>query len=146
VAAVPPELRQLSSAMSMFAFQLLGYALAPLVSALVMDLLVVDFDDCTVDISHANVSTLANVTCGQNNTWIGATFNDTLAIEKVVKSARDENSYKTKLEYGFRVCMFWGVLALFWMICAWRAAVSKLKVEQANQHRLQPKSENIQLA
>jgi len=123
VAAVAPELRQLSSAGSMFTFQMFGYALAPLVSSLVMDFYEEGYDTCGRALDE-----LPNATCPD---WQDGLPNVTLSnVTAIVDAARDEHLNKAKLTMGFRVCMFWGVFALIAMVGAWRSAVGQLKKEQ----------------
>ena len=60
VAAVPLDLRQISSAMSMFCFQQLGYAMSPLVSALIGSMASYDRDaviDCLIATCENGVQT-----------------------------------------------------------------------------------------
>jgi len=145
VAAVRPELRQLSSAGSMFTFQMFGYALAPLVSAVVMSVWKInDFDRCDVDISSANLTEAGELLLAQGGyvngllepggtCWslLNMTRNDTQSIGGVVDIKYDIENEKSKLSAGYTLCMFWSLFALFFMFRAWRAAVAAMKKEQA---------------
>ena len=63
VAAVPADLRQISSAMSMFCFQQLGYAMSPLVSSLIGSMASID---------RGSVMACLDATCAGVNTSAGA--------------------------------------------------------------------------
>ena len=74
VAAVPPELRQLASAGSMFFFQQLGYALSPLVSSLVASSTKIDcptvFSNRTVLVDGSGLSSEnAVLACDEYQAW-----------------------------------------------------------------------------
>lgn len=105
VSCVPPDLRQVSSAGSMFVFQQLGYALSPLVSALVASAATIDEDQVRADaLDRLSV----------NGSFVNATLLDeAVATQKRVAS----------LELCFIVVMMWGILGVIFMVTAWRFAV-----------------------
>ena len=108
-------IRQLSSAGSMFAFQMFGYALAPLVSAIVMQSYSASFDPCDSDIyiGGANVSIEGGLTLVQGGyvggfaqpggaCWnqLALSTNDTAAIDVVVEVFKEKEDDKAKLSAG----------------------------------------------
>jgi len=123
VIAVSVELRELSSAGSMFFFQLFGYALSPLVSSVVMQ--VASFSDAYVQ-ERWQKTDPESYDSAFNGTGLG--LNQTaidIGIEDYTK--------KLKLETGFTVCMLWsffGVLAMFW---AWRSAEAVVRRNKKQQ-------------
>jgi MFS family permease len=90
-----PEARAVASAGSMFAFQLFGYALSPLVSAIVMQ------------IAGDNASGAALDAAGT-----AGTAADGGAVEIT----------PAQLELGFRTVMAWGLFGALFFCIAWRAA------------------------
>lgn len=100
-----PEARPVASAGSMFAFQTFGYAMAPLVSALVMQL-AGDADDAPAT-AHAGAA--------PNDTDGGARNGTEVAISEVALSA-------AQLRLGFRTVMAWGLFGVAFLTAAWREA------------------------
>jgi len=113
VIAVSVELRELSSAGSMFFFQLFGYALSPLVSSIVMQIATFSDDYVTDRWQKTNPASYDDAF---NASGLG------LPNQTAIDDGIALYTKKLKLETGFTVCMLWaffGVLAMFW---AWRSA------------------------
>jgi len=110
----PPEARQVASAGSMFCFQTFGYALSPLVSAIVMEI-------GAGGGSHGTAS---------HNTTSNATGELLLPIGAVNASAApgSDGVHITpfQLTLGFRTVMAWGLLGAILLILAWRSAAKSL--------------------
>ena len=98
VASVATDLRQVSSAFSMFCFQQFGYALSPLISSVIGSLATID-----------EPKQIAAYQLG--------TFN--ITQEEFLEGAM----YKASLELGFQVVMLCGLLGVVLLFCAWRFAV-----------------------
>lgn len=95
-----PEARAVASAGSMFAFQLFGYALSPLVSAIVMQIAGDNASGAALDAAGAAGASGAS----------GATDGGAVEITPA------------QLELGFRTVMAWGLFGALFFCIAWRAA------------------------
>ena len=115
VAAVPPDLRQISSAASMFCFQQLGYALSPLLSAVVAEaaepLGLFDRDKELSKFVMTNASTPEALAEAQE-LWLSAQLE------------------KAKLTLGFQFVMLMGALGVVFLFGAWRCAERRITVER----------------
>mmetsp|Transcript_41551 Transcript_41551/g.83290 ORF Transcript_41551/g.83290 Transcript_41551/m.83290 type:complete len:196 (-) Transcript_41551:175-762(-) len=110
VASVAPDLRQISSAFSMFCFQQLGYALAPLLSASIGEV------TATIDEkAETSAWALSVATNPANSTAGNITLTQFLA-------AADE---KAQLEARFLVVMLWGLFGVLFLGTAWRLALRR---------------------
>jgi len=102
----PPEARQVASAGSMFCFQTFGYALSPLVSAIVMEI------GAGGGGSHGAAS--LNATSNATVELFNATGSDGVHITPF------------QLTLGFRTVMAWGLVGAILIILAWRSAAKSL--------------------
>ena len=97
VAVVAEDVRQISMAVSMFTFQQLGYALSPMVSAIIASL--------------ATIDRQAELT-----RW-RATINETNATQA---GYLDDALHRAELKLGFEVVMLCGLCGVIFLFCAWQ--------------------------
>jgi len=114
-AVVSSEARQLSSAGSMFLFQLFGYALSPLVSSLVMSMFGGDVP-AEEEGEEVAIEVAINSSCVAGGDSVGS----------------DQNLSVSQLRVGFRVVMWWGGLGATFFFLSYRAAA---RVQRESQSR-----------
>lgn len=118
VAAVPADLRQISSAMSMFCFQQLGYAMSPLVSSLIGSMASID---------RGSVMACLDATCAGVNTSAGAEC----PTQELINFEMDAAQEVASLELCFQVVMLCATIGVVCLFMAWRYAEARDKVAAA---------------
>ena len=109
VSAVPPDMRSVGSAVSMFCFQQFGYAFSPLASALIGSLATFSREDI--------IDCLAQTCAGGVQT---ADCPSSAIVDFEMKNAQTRAS----LELCFQVVMLCGLLGVACFFAAWRFAVA----------------------
>jgi MFS family permease len=109
VSAVPPDMRSVGSALSMFCFQQFGFAFSPLASALIGSLATFSREDI--------IDCLAQTCAGGVQT---ADCPSSAVIDVEMKNAQTRAS----LELCFQVVMLCGLLGVACFFAAWRFAVA----------------------
>ena len=104
----PPDARAVASAGSIFAFQTFGYALSPLFSALVMQM-----------VGHGGAPSASAPTAAAPNTTAATTAAGAASV-------LEPHISPTQLQTGFRTVMAWSVFGAVGLLYARRVAVRNL--------------------